>query len=249
MLNLSGAFEQQDFHVRSPIIWVIGATRSSKSNVAKGITEDGRTALHFPPAISTSDYFRGRYGQEDTYSREFVFNLSAFSASCLQDDPDCQVQNLSALIEAMDRICVIEGERNPYEFSKLYNPCKDMVIFLHNKVQDTYETAIEPGIACIEQMVRWAVDVGTAPQDSVIKYIFGDDKLVIKSFDAQKGYFPAEEKIEGVLPRSQDKRYPWMDGILTHVQSYIASYYKIDIDCNAEVEFLATCAPVIKILE
>ena len=61
-----------------PIVWIIGATRSCKTALA----QNGVAPLGFK-LISTGDYFRQNYGKEDTNSRDFVFQISAFAAECL----------------------------------------------------------------------------------------------------------------------------------------------------------------------
>ena len=193
---------------RHPIIWVIGATRSSKSYLAKGLAESGRAGLNCE-MIGTSDYFRQRFNKPDTYSREFVFDLSDFSAACLADDPNCNLAVLEEQVSNASKICVIEGERNPYEFAKLYDPQKDMVFFLQRSDVDTYETTIESAVNIIEQSVRWYVSNGITAADKVAKFYFGDETVKVDAFS--KGHDLDKEIFQlTVGPKSEATQYPWI---------------------------------------
>lgn len=208
---------------RHPIVWVIGATRSSKSHLAKGLALGGRAGLNLH-MISTSDYFRKRYAQPDTQSRKFVFDLSDFSAHCLAEDPDCNLDFLRKEIEKANQACVIEGERNPYEFSKLYEPDIDMVFFAERSDMETYDTTIEGSISIIEQSVRWSVKNGITPQNRVMKFNFGDERVKVSLFG--KGY--NEDTVVQdmhVGPKTPNTPYPWILPIIqmagtTVVQNY-----------------------------
>jgi len=235
MKTPSEHFKHQSGTTRAPIIWVIGATRSSKSPFVQAFAHEGRAALSFDQVTSTSDYFRERYGKDDTFSREFVIELSDFSAACLREDPDCLLNHLRGVIGQARSTHIIEGERNPHMFSQLYDPRRDMVFFLHNMAMETYDTVIEPGIACIESNMRWSVNVGTTPQASVMKFTFGNDELVAERFTAQN-VSPAVRDVLGMPQPSAEKRYPWMDDLLTLSQERIASYYGFALDVAPELK-------------
>lgn len=206
-----------------PVIWVIGATRSCKTAVAT----NGIAPLGYK-VISTGDFFRDRYSKPDTLSREFVFALSQFSANLLSADPDCHKDQLEEEIKSGPGACVVEGERNPIEFSKLYDPKQDMVIFLDRLDVEKYDTVIERGIACIEQNVRWCVSTGISPQDSVFKMTFGLDRISACYFgtnNEQDAVF-----LEGtVKPRTLEgpieDRYPWINILIGCVRERIGAYY------------------------
>lgn len=193
---------------RQPIIWIIGATRTSKSNLAKGLAQGGRGGLNCG-LISTSDYFRDRHNKPDTMSKEFVFDLSDFTAACLAQDPECNIRHLEDRIADLGQVCVIEGERNPFEFAKLYEPDKDIVFFLDRSDMQSYDTTIENGVHIIEQSIRWNVSNGITSPDRVTKFYFGDETLKVESFGTQ--YSP-DQTIENIHvgPRTEELRYPWI---------------------------------------
>ncbi len=206
-----------------PVIWVIGATRSCKTAVAR----NGIAPLGFEP-VSTGDFFREQYGQPDTICRQFVFDLSAFSAGILTQNPDCHLANLTDLFKKSSMPRVIEGERNPVEFAKLYNPKTDMVIFLNRLDVDIYDTAIEKGLDTIEKIVRWNIGVGITPEKSVMKLTFGLDSIKAERFD--KNGAADSIFLEGsVKPKAEsaadEDRYPWINILIGAVRHEIQEYY------------------------
>ncbi len=211
---------------KHPIVWVIGATRSCKTPIA----EHGVAPLGFE-LISTATYFRERYGQPDLFTKEFIFDLSEFSAGCLVEDPDCHRSHLEEIITDSPRPYVIEGERNPDEFAKLYDPKLDMVIFVSRVDMDKYDTLIERGIPVMEQYVRWCVSTGVAPPSSVIKLTFGGRDIKAEYFG--KGYDADSVLIEGTAPEripdalSVEDRYPWIDFVIKITVDAVKGYYRI----------------------
>lgn len=209
----------------SPIIWVIGATRSCKTALA----QHGIAPLGFY-MISTADFFRKQYGQPDTYSRQFVFNISAFAAETLSKDPDCNIRYLQDIAKQQHKPCVIEGERNPVEFAKLYDPKNDMVIILNRQDVDVYDTAIERGIESIEKIVRWNISTGIAPQDSAMKLTFGLEEIKADYFGVNNA--PDTTFLSGkVKPKSSEgeieDRYPWIGILIGLVREKISEHYHL----------------------
>ena len=206
-----------------PIVWVIGATRSCKTAIA----ENGVAPLGFR-VISTADYFRASYGKPDTMSRSFVFNISAHAAQTLANNPDCHREHLEKLIKDENGPCVVEGERNPVEFAKLYDPAKDMVFLIDRVDVEKYDTVIERGLDAIERIVRWNVSTGIAPKNSVTRVIFGLDEIRAERIGVNNG---ADEiflqgsarakKQEGEV----EDRYPWINIVIGLVREQILRYY------------------------
>ncbi len=205
-----------------PIVWIIGATRSCKTALA----QNGVAPLGFK-LISTGDYFRQNYGKEDTNSRDFVFQISAFAAECLARQPDCHLTHLEQLLETVKQPCVIEGERNPSEFAKLYDPQRDMAIFLRRLDMDIYDTTIERGIAVIEQNVRWCINTGISPAASAFKVTFGDQKIKAEYFGVNNGADAVfiegnvgARKLDGEV----EDRYPWINILIGLVREQVNNY-------------------------
>lgn len=211
-----------------PIIWVIGATRSCKTPIA----EFGIAPLGFRQ-ISTASYFREHYGKPDTMSREFVFGISEFAARQLEKNPECHLTHLERLLQESPQTYVIEGERNPLEFARLYDPKQDMVIFVNRTDMEKYDTLIERGIAVIEQQMRWCVSTGIAPQDSVIKLSFGGPHIKAEKFgrgdDADSTII--EGTVKARLPESakNEDRYPWIDFVNKITVDAVKAYYGLTV--------------------
>lgn len=208
---------------QNPIIWVVGGTRSCKTAIA----ENGIVPLGFK-LISTGDYFRAQYGEPDTFSRAFVFNISAHAAGVLAKDPDSHIKHLGDVIRKRTEPLVVEGERNPIEFAKLYNPKTDMVVFVNRLDIDPYDTVIERGLNGIEDIARWCVSTGIAPQDTVLKLTFGLDKIRAEHFGVANGEDTAF--LSGkVKPRIEtgtvEDKYPWINILIGCVREQISSHY------------------------
>lgn len=126
--------------------------------------------------------------------------------------------------------CVIEGERNPFEFAKLYDPVNDMVVFLTRQDVDVYDTAIERGIAVIEHMMRWNVSTGITPQDAAIKITFGLQEIKGEYFGVANG--PDKTFIHGPVKEkkangSVEDRYPWINILIGCVREKITDRYNL----------------------
>lgn len=205
-----------------PIIWIIGATRSSKTALANGLSMLGI------PTISTGAFFREKYAQPDTFSREFVFNISAFSADYLSKKPDSHTDHIKSLTNKMMRGCIIEGERNPVEFSKLYNPQWDMVLFLKRLDVPTYDTKIEKGIDVIKDIIRWNIGVGITAPESVLSMSYGLGEVEISQINREGN---EEVVMKGpTKPREPhsvdiDTKYPWINIIIGASYQAITKYY------------------------
>lgn len=216
--------------IKHPVIWIIGATRSSKTALASALAEGGGASLGFH-LISTGNYFRGRYGQPDTMNRAFVFNISSFAADCLEQAPSCHQDALEDEIVRAQKPCIVEGERNPLEFAKLYDPKRDMVFLLKRVDVDTYDTLIEKGLAVIEQQVRWCVNTGIAPVNSVCKITYGNTELKFEQLgkhDQPDSIIMQGPVKERDLNGQPEHKYPWINILIGIARQEITDYYKSD---------------------
>lgn len=209
---------------RAPVIWVIGATRSSKTPFARGLAEKPPSPLAIP-TLSTGDYYRLEFGQEDTFSRDFVFRISAHSARHIAGNHDCHIPTLEQFIDECNGPCIIEGERHPFAFAKLFDPQKDMAFILFNDAMCTYDTTIEGGIKVIDDQLRWAVKNRLAPQDNVMKFTFNKNKLWAHHFGS--GY-DADKIIHQDIPplRYDGDKYPFIDPMIAMAQNQILKCLK-----------------------
>ena len=206
-----------------PVVWVVGATRSCKTALA----EYGIEPMGFK-LMSTGTYFRDQFGKEDTNSRDFVFALSNFAAECLSRDANCHTKKLEQFIAEAGQPCVVEGERNPNEFAKLYDPTQDMVILLKRMNMESYDTVIERGITAIERIIRWNINTGIASRASAFKATFGDNRIAGEYMGI--GDNKDEIFLEGpIKDRKMDgtavERYPWINILIGMTRKAISDYY------------------------
>jgi hypothetical protein len=141
-------------------IFVMGTSGIGKTPFAKRVAEG--LAL---PHIGASAWVRRLFTVPSGLSREEqVAAMTAFSTKALAEDPDACLRHLRSE-PALAGACVIEGIRNPRDFSALWDPRKDLAIFLRHTA--VAPTAFERGLEVIEAYVRWSIANGLAPKESL----------------------------------------------------------------------------------
>lgn len=108
-------------------LFIIGHTKSGKTRLAKILRPKGNF-------ISASDWVRNTFRKQkenENYS-DFVKEISQYSISKLKSDIDICVNTINERINETQIPSVIEGIRNPLDFSKLYKP-GDKVILLDDQ--------------------------------------------------------------------------------------------------------------------
>ncbi len=134
-------------------IFICGYSRSGKSTMAVKLAQ--RFGMR---PIQASRYTRESCSPEAT--RE---ELTKFGVNSLISNPDVCIDFTKKEIEENKEVygadSVLEGVRNPRDFSFLFNPNKDLILFLFpSKV---YKANIfDMGVDVISSTVDWMIDIG-----------------------------------------------------------------------------------------
>lgn len=72
---------------------------------------------------------------------------------------------------------IIEGCRNPKDFIQLFDPMKDVVVFLNRDANPYHTTAFEHGIVVIDGYVNWTAKVGLLDKEKRINFKYDIKEL------------------------------------------------------------------------
>ena len=159
-------------------VFIIGTSCTGKTPFAKKISK--RLNLKH---ISASEYFRTSFNEKGS-GKDFIESITEYSKKKLQKNYRVNIDYIGSVENS-----VVEGIRNPIDFSNLFNFNKDKVVFLEYENQECGKTAFENGIEIIKEICLWSTDMGILPKENIKVYsynnFYGKDSL--------------EEKIEEFL--------------------------------------------------
>lgn len=153
-------------------IFVLGRSHTGKSPFARRVAE----ALGIAH-VGASAWVRERFPEprpaEDASAADrahFVDAITAFAITELRRDPNVSVAALRTRVGAGEH-CVIEGMRNPYDFTCTFDPRTDHAVFLEY-TQAQPPTAFERGLDVIAQYLSWLEGTGLLDAGRVHTYRF-----------------------------------------------------------------------------
>jgi hypothetical protein len=150
-------------------IFVLGSSGVGKTPFARHIAE-----AFGVPHISASAWVRELFPAQPPADRAaFVEAITRFATAHLRARPDACVTYLRSHHD-LERPCVIEGVRNPYDFIHLFDPREDRVVFLTFTGDHLSRTLFERGLEVIEAYLNYLVDTGLiGTQVPVLRYSYG----------------------------------------------------------------------------
>ena len=116
--------------------------------------------------VKASTYFRSTYKSNESDRNKFIQGITKYSQTELSKNYRVNIDFLSPLNNS-----VIEGIRNPIDFSNLFNFNKDIAIFLDTQ-NELLNTSFENGIDCIQSLLKWSVSQNITPSEHIISYSF-----------------------------------------------------------------------------
>ena len=150
-----------------------GPSRSAKTPIAQRVSVQ-LGGVH----ISASDWVRQRYAPDFHVvtiadRQRAIEEMTKLSQELLLENPDHCVNHIIQKYPGVlddPGLFVLEGLRNPRDFSRLIRPNKDMVFILSMIGSPlspmTFETE---GLAIIEQTINWFAKCGMMPADHIMK--------------------------------------------------------------------------------
>lgn len=141
-------------------VFVVGYSKVGKTPLARRIAE--RLNLTHVPG---SEWVKARYAPSDAASKDtqtYIDEITALSMQCLAENPDACVSFIRAKYDVAEGGLVIEGLRNPRDFTMLYRPDVDIVIFLNYTNVKAATLFERDGIDAITENVRWMETQGIA---------------------------------------------------------------------------------------
>jgi len=142
-------------------IFILGKSGVGKTPLAKHLAE-----VYHMNYVKASEYFRSTYHSKESDRNKFIQGITTYSQKELSNNYRVNIDYLSPLHNS-----VIEGIRNPIDFSNLFDFNKDIAIFL-NTQNELLSTSFENGIYCIQSILKWSVSQNITPSDHVISYSF-----------------------------------------------------------------------------
>lgn len=153
-------------------IFVLGRSHTGKSPFARRVAE----ALGIRHA-GASAWVRERYPEPRPADAataaeraRFVDAITAFATAELRRDPNVSVAALRQRVLAGEA-CVIEGMRNPYDFTCMFDPRTDHAVFLEY-TQAQPPTVFERGLDVIAQYLAWLEEAALLDAGRVHTYRF-----------------------------------------------------------------------------
>lgn len=145
-------------------IFVIGQSGTGKTPISKLIAE--KKGMNH---IKGSEYFREAFKGSSEDRNDFINLITLFSKKELSKDPYVNIKYLKKKIGTND---VIEGIRNPVDFSNLFKFGEDEVIYLDYKNNPLIKTDLEDGLDVIESLIKWAINTKLMKENQFKKITF-----------------------------------------------------------------------------
>lgn len=169
-----------------PNLFVIGLTKIGKSPLAAHLAR----ALGLA-AISGSEWVKARYTPRADNMTAYVAELTSYTCRTLAVDPDACVDFIRGKYEVNKGGYVVEGLRNPRDFTLLFRPDVDIVLFLEFARNEFQPTRFEErGVAAIHANVEWMTENKIVARQRVLRY-------KINSLRGKAGHFTETSTIPG----------------------------------------------------
>jgi len=169
-------------------IFIIGSSGTGKTPIAKKISE----ALNMK-TVKASEYFRIKFNDAKIPFKnrdDFISKITKFSQQILKDDYNI---NINYIKNQMSVSCVIEGIRNPIDFTNIFNFNNDIVIKLNYTKNNLKITEFEDGIDIIGRVCEWAIINKIMPSENMKDFTY-DEFFGVNSLEEQVKKFIKDMK-------------------------------------------------------
>ncbi len=152
-----------------PNVFIVGTSKIGKTPLATAIAK----AIDYR-VIGGSEWVRARFEPSERARADratWLEEIAAFSCAELMRDPDACVDFIRHTYPIGDGGFVIEGLRNPRDFSHLFRPQCDIVVFVYFATNPIRPTVFERyGTQAIQQYVDWLRNTRMIPEKRVLQY-------------------------------------------------------------------------------
>ncbi len=199
-------------------LFIMGSSACGKSPLAELIKN--QTGL---PVIGASEWVRKEFiFSESTVSDEktqetkqetkqnAINEITKYSQERLQENKDVCINYIRSHYD-LSKDCIIEGIRNPYDFTHLFSPESDYALFLKYKKEKYTPTLFEKGISVIDTYVDWLVQNTFLDKARVLRY--GTD-----CFYTHEKKDQTEVSLDNVAMDLWEKGFNWIDRMSTEVE-------------------------------
>ena len=120
-------------------------------------------------------------------AKSMIEAMTKFSIETLRTHPYSCVNDIRKNYD-LNQPSIIEGIRNPFDFIHLFDPTKDLVIFLERVENPLPSTKFEGGLDVIESYLHWLVETTLIESNRILKLNFlrypDPNKYPYKDLDA-----------------------------------------------------------------
>jgi hypothetical protein len=130
-------------------IFVLGSSHSGKTPLAEAIARNLQL-----PVFGAGEWVRGKIGAAAVDMADYIARATERSVEILRRDFSFSLRSISDAMKDSPS-CVIDGERNPYDFIRLFDPATDLTVSLTHNLGNSRNSAYESGLLVILSYLDW----------------------------------------------------------------------------------------------
>lgn len=134
-------------------VFILGETKTGKTSLANHLAKQFGLQV-----VSGSEWVKQRFFPSPKAQEDFncyVREISAYSVQLLSENPDLCADYIRRKYPIQDGGFVIEGLRNPLDFSRLFRPNVDVAIILYHKGTPFIHSFEHYGVRAIREVLEW----------------------------------------------------------------------------------------------
>lgn len=160
-------------------IYIVGATKSGKTPIGLEIEQLNPKWK----SITASEWVKSKFkpSSDQLSIAEFVDEITKFSIEELNKDLDQCIHFIKRTYckDYLEGTLVIDGIRNPRDFTNLFQPNRDKILFIQKEGNDNW-TKFESGIEVIKNYVEWLTSNSLLDKDNVEHFTYNTPLFEIK---------------------------------------------------------------------
>jgi hypothetical protein len=171
-------------------IFILGTSYSGKTPVAEQLG-----SLLRLPVYSTGQWARQGFDRSCSSMQDYVSEITEWSLAQLRQDFRAGLTFLRTHYD-LSQACIIEGERNPHDFIRLFHPQQDFVVSLVHSHNPVPRTTYELGLDTIWAYLAWLMENGLIQTRQDRRYSFD---CLYSSQKLESTWISLEELMDKIL--------------------------------------------------